>query len=103
MIDFCNLWWVSFYECEQTLQKEEMYGHGLYKRKKDRNLPFKEEYAKMHEESYNFWLDLFTYKLMNEDRHWPMWTIKPRWEEEKARWDWERYWLWLENRNLDRR
>ena len=102
-MDFSQLWWVSQWWVFQELQKEENYGHGLYVRKRARNLPFREETAKQHEEHYWLLMDLHTYKTMNEDKHPPLWTIAPRWEQELAYDQWESYQNWLENRAFDKR
>jgi len=102
-MDFSNLWWVSQWWVEQELDREEKYGHGLYVRKRARNLPFREETAKQHEEHYNVLLDWRIHKIMNEDPHPPLSLTYPRWEMEKAKWEWERYQNWLQNRSMDSR
>lgn len=82
---------------------EQNYGYGLYVRKQAKSLKVNVDLMERHKECYYILLDILIYKEMTENQHPPLWTVAPRWEQDKAYWDWERYLSWLENRAFDSR
>lgn len=79
-----NLWFVSLAECRNELLKADAYGYGLDVRKIAQGLPVVEKTVQRHKESYFFWLDLYTTKLLtNEGVHAPLYIVEPRFEQEK--------------------
>jgi len=90
-MDFSLLCHVSHYEVWNLLQREDNYGYGLYVRKKKKGLKVIEKTYERSKERFEFLLDLWIYKQMNEDRHWPLWTIAPQFEQDKAYQEWYCY------------
>ena len=97
------LWYIPSSTIFELLDKEDKYGYNLYVRKMAKGLKVNPEVVEMHKASYSILLDLYVYKQLAECQHPPIWTIQPEWEEQKARWEWERLWNWLENRSFDSR
>jgi hypothetical protein len=86
------LWHITLAECRQKLIECESYGYGLDRRRIKKYQPTIYKTVQRHRESYYFWLDLYTYKLLRyEGVHPPLWTMKPEWEAEIAREWWSVY------------
>ena len=80
-----DLWWVSLAECREHLLAEENYGHGLYERRIAKGLPTKEKTVAQHKASWEFWQELYCYKLLTDQGyHASLYVIKPRWEQDYA-------------------
>jgi hypothetical protein len=62
----------------------ENYGYGLDVRRIEKGLKVIETTVQRHKESFEFWKDLYIYKLLRgEGYHSPLYLIEPRWEYEQ--------------------
>jgi hypothetical protein len=78
-----NLQYVTLSECLSELLKCDNYGWGLDVRRIAKGLKVIDATVQRHKESYDFWLDMYTVKLLkNEGIHAPLYVIEPRWEQE---------------------
>jgi len=100
---FDLLWYIPKSMIFDKLIQEENYGYGLYVRKMARSLKTNPTTVQNHKECYFILCDILAYKEFTECQHPPLWVMAPRWEQDKAYWDWERYFNWLENRSFDSR
>ncbi len=90
---FDLLWFVSLAECFDALDAEDKYGYGMYLRRIDKGLKVNPETVERHKISYNFYLDLYIYKVLRrEGIHDPIYVVRPRWEQEMMR-DWWHCWF----------
>lgn len=102
------LWYVSLQEIKSKLINANNYGYGLDIRKIKKGLPTKELTVQRHKEEYEFFLDLYVYKLLrDEGHHPPLWTMSPRWEQEIAYDFWTAYlsysWQGAKSKNSGRK
>jgi hypothetical protein len=83
-----DLWYISKAECRNELLKCENYGYGLDIRRIKKGLKVIDTTVERHKNEYDFWLDLYVYKLLRgEGYHPPLYLIEPRWEYEQM-YDW---------------
>jgi len=76
-----NLWYISLHECKSKLIDCENYGYGLDLRRIKKGLKVIESTVQRHKESYEFWMELYSYKLLTDQgKHWPIRVMEPRWE-----------------------
>ena len=87
-----SLWYVTQSEAYKQALDAYSYGCSVDVRKAKKGLKTYPETVQRHLESYYFFLDLWTWKMMHgEQKHAPLWLIEPRWEQEKAYAWWEGY------------
>jgi hypothetical protein len=80
-----NLWYVTLAEARDKLLNCENYGYGRDLSLIKKGLPVIQETVERHKSSYQFWMELYCYKLLrDEGRHWPVRVMEPRWEMEIA-------------------